>query len=203
MSALLTKLSVDDIQYAIWKSLGGGNTECIPNVSFGFFKDKGIECDLLYITPYNYLHEFEIKRSWSDFVADFKKNNFHSDLRLMRLTFVLPVAVAGEKLKTWCDENWTTFKRSFDFWFYDEYARLYRPNVFVSLDYSSNTYIDEKRRDAINAKDPLVIYRRKIFAEERSELYRLCMVRYWNRRKLPNDNAGCIIQFDDKEGIEK
>ena len=67
---------------------------------------------------------------------------------------------------------------------------------------STKSYAMETR-DAIKAKDPLLMYRRKIFAEERSELYRLCMVRYWNRHNSPHDNAGCIIPFDDKEGIEK
>lgn len=204
MSEVMTKLSVEDIQYAIWRSLGGGSTECIPNVSFGFFKSKSMESDLLYITPYRYLHEFEIKRSWSDFLADFKKPVFHSDVRIMHLTFVLPVALAGDGLRVWCEENYKSFRRSFDIWFYDEEAKVYRPNVFTNGKFCSRTYLTEDMENYINHRDADLPYRRRLFAEELSELYRLCMVRYWNRYRRTNSSDNFVggLASPSDEGVK-
>ena len=183
MSDLLTKRSVADIQNLIWLSLGGGSKECIPNVSYGFFKEKGMEADLVYITPYGYLHEFEIKRSKSDFLADFKKPVFHSDVRIQHLTFVLPEALAGEWLKQWCADHYKEFRRSFDFWFYPEEGMLKRPNYYgvdPKCKYTREYYFTDEMVREIDENDRDLPYRRRLFAEERSELYRLCMIRYWN-----------------------
>ena len=183
MSDLLTKRSVADIQHLIWLSLGGGSRECIPNVSYGFFKEKGMEADLVYITPYGYLHEFEIKRSKSDFLADFKKPVFHSDVRIQHLTFVLPEALAGEWLKRWCADHYKEFRRSFNFWFYTEEGMLKRPNYYgvdPKCKYTREYYFTDEMVREIDENDRDLPYRRRLFAEERSELYRLCMIRYWN-----------------------
>lgn len=180
MSDLLTKRTVEDIQNLIWCSLGRGSTECIPNVSFGFFKEKGMEADLLYITPYGYLHEFEIKRSKSDFLADFRKPVFHSDVRIQKLTFVLPDAISGEWLKQWCADHYKEFKRSFDFWFYPEDGMPFKPNCLADGKYSRYYYLTPEMVKYIDEHDRDLPYRRRLFAEEMSELYRLCMVRYWN-----------------------
>ncbi|MBR8766023.1 hypothetical protein [Porphyromonas levii] len=37
------------------------------------------ECDMLILSKSGYLTEIEIKRSWSDFIADFKKKHNHKD----------------------------------------------------------------------------------------------------------------------------
>lgn len=184
MSDLLTKRSVADIQHLIWLSLGGGSKECIPNVSFGFFKDKGMEADLIYITPYGYLHEFEIKRSKVDFLSDFKKKVFHSDIRIKHLTFVLPDEMAGEWLKQWCADHYKEFRRSFDFWFYSEEGMIRRPNFYgddPECKYTREYYFTDEMVREIDENDRDFPYRRRIFAEERSELYRLCMIKYWNK----------------------
>lgn len=190
MSDLLTKLSVTQIQRGIVRSLGGSRVEAVPNVSWGFFREKGIECDLLVLSGANNLHEYEIKRSWGDFLADFKKTNFHNDLRLKKLTFVLPLCLAGEKLKKWCADNYQTFKRTFDFWFYDEYAQMYRPNLFpVGSKYTTEYYLTEEMLWYINMHDPLNGLRRSLFLEERYQLCRLACIRLWSNppaEALPN-----------------
>ena len=210
MSDLLTKRSVADIQHLIWLSLGGGSTECIPNVSYGFFKEKGMEADLVYITPYGYLHEFEIKRSKSDFLADFKKPVFHGDVRIQKLTFVLPEALAGEWLKQWCADHYKEFRRSFDFWFYPEEGMLKRPNYYgvdPKCKYTREYYFTDEMVREIDENDRDLPYRRRLFAEERSELYRLCMIRYWNNpRKVEVKTApkepeiGLLENADEGEG---
>ena len=115
-SDLETKWSVRDIQAAVVGYMR--SDDFVPNVSFGFF--QGMECDLVQVSDSDRLHEFEIKRSWGDFRADFRKKRFHDDVRICRLTFVLPESFAGDRLRKFCAENYQTFKREFDFLFYVE-----------------------------------------------------------------------------------
>ena len=186
---LETKWSVSDIQRAIVQYTR--NDESIPNVSFGFF--KGIECDLVQVTGAGYLHEFEIKRSWSDFVADFRKKRFHDDVRVSQLTFVLPESFAGERLKKFCAERYGEFKRYFDFLFYEEggdACRLARA-MPVTVDswrvtylpeerFRTETYITAEMARTIRGNDAAEPYRRKLFLEELAKLYRLGVIRMWH-----------------------
>ena len=47
------------------------NNIIVPNVSWGMLD---YEADLLIMNKTGYVTEIEIKRSWSDFLADFKKD---------------------------------------------------------------------------------------------------------------------------------
>ena len=51
------------------------------------------ECDMLVLRPTGYLLEVEIKRSWTDFLADFRKKHHHSttDNNIKELWFCLPL----------------------------------------------------------------------------------------------------------------
>lgn len=42
------------------------------------------ECDMLVLSKSGYLTEIEIKRSWSDFLADFKKEHSHESMGIIK-----------------------------------------------------------------------------------------------------------------------
>jgi len=190
-SAIETKWSVQQIQEAIVRY-----TRCetmVPNVSFGFFRN--IECDLIQVTDSGYLHEFEIKRSWGDFMADFKKRHFHDDIRLYRLTFVLPESFAGDRLKKFCADHYQEFEREFDFLFYTEEgdtcsmaeATFYsissvRQEYNVEERFRTRTYITDEMLSVIRRNDRAAPYRRRLFLEELVKLYRLGVIRLWHRK---------------------
>lgn len=186
MSDLLTKWSVRDIQAAITE--GGSGVELfIPNVSWGFFRGKGMEADLLWVHGTR-LEEFEIKRSKSDFIADFKKSKFHEDVRISKLHFVLPEALAGEWLKTFCATKYQTFKRSFDFMFYSEsdcaiIRPAYHNNYTVDPKFTTPYYLTNSMLGYINEHDPARDYYRKLFDEERLTLFRLAVIRFWTHER--------------------
>ena len=73
MSKLDTNLSVHEIEEAIILRCTNGirSNIIVPNVSWGM----GIEyeADLIVLSKQGYATEYEIKRSYSDFVADFAK----------------------------------------------------------------------------------------------------------------------------------
>ena len=187
---LATRWSVAEIQKAL--VFHTHVDETVPNVSFGFF--KRMECDLVQVTDAGYLREFEIKRSWDDFMADFRKAHFHDDVRIMRLTFVLPAAFAGEKLKKWCAEHYKEFKRAFDFMFYLEDGPVcsfpqatwvptdgYRSALQLPERFRTETYITPEMAGEIHRNDKDAPYRRKLFLEELVKFYRLGVVRLWHR----------------------
>ena len=76
-----TKLTVDEIELAIVNStlFNKRRDIIVPNVSWGLLNH---EADMVIMTPSGYLTEIEIKRSWEDFKADFKKGHKHDDERI-------------------------------------------------------------------------------------------------------------------------
>lgn len=186
---LETKWSVRDIQRAIVAYTRNHNS--IPNVAWGFF--GSMECDLVQVNDSNRLHEFEIKRSWGDFMADFKKKRFHDDIRICRLTFVLPESFAGDRLKKFCAEHYAEFAREFDFLFYvegGETCEIAQSRwVWVSDDrqrllpeerFRMETYITPEMLETIRKNDVAAQYRRRLFTEELAKLYRLGTIRLWH-----------------------
>lgn len=62
----------------------------VPNVSWGFLDH---EADLLVMSKARLLTEIEIKRSWSDFIADFKKAHDHSHPLIARCYYAVPSSI--------------------------------------------------------------------------------------------------------------
>lgn len=87
-----TKLTVDEIQIALRNS-GIWNKRqdiFIPNLSWGLLQ---YEADLVIITKSGYMTEVEIKRSWEDFKADFKKSHKHNDPRVYNFYYCVPESI--------------------------------------------------------------------------------------------------------------
>jgi hypothetical protein len=87
----------------------------VPNCSWGFLNH---EADLLIMSKSGYLTEVEIKRSWSDFKADFQKNHTHNDKHIAHLYYAVPVSI-GEKVFKWLydgeykvEDRWLTYCKS-------------------------------------------------------------------------------------------
>lgn len=119
-----TNRSVKDIERIIaWNEEHPVRSKIIvPNVSWGFFTKH--EADLVVINKSLYLTEYEIKRSFEDFKADFRKKDYHNDDRISQLWYAVPESIADrckEYLESqydnkctehagiyaYNDENWT------------------------------------------------------------------------------------------------
>lgn len=100
-----TELSINQIESAIVGRVDSPfyirRNIVIPNVSWGFLNH---EADLLVISQQGMLTEIEIKRTWADFMADFKKGHNHYDIRLSRLYFAVPYRIA-ERVFHWLYEG--------------------------------------------------------------------------------------------------
>lgn len=102
-TGLLTKLSVHDIEQSLITYFGGIRSKnfFVPNISWGMFD---YEMDFLVITPSLFMKEIEIKRSWSDFKADFKKTFIHNDKRVKEFFYCVP-EVMKDKVAEYCTED--------------------------------------------------------------------------------------------------
>lgn len=55
------------------------------------------ECDMLVLSKAGYLTEIEIKRSWSDFLADFKKDHSHESKGLIKFFYYcVPISIVDK-----------------------------------------------------------------------------------------------------------
>ena len=73
----------------------------VPNVAWGFLNH---EADLLILNKTNRLIEIEIKRTWADFMADFRKSHTHNDEKLSYFYYAVPESI-GEKVFYWLYEG--------------------------------------------------------------------------------------------------
>ena len=73
------QLTVFDIQYSLYMQ---NERHIVLKNSYIFCKTfRRYESDFAYITKAGYSHEIEIKRTYKDFLADFKKYGKHEDLK--------------------------------------------------------------------------------------------------------------------------
>jgi hypothetical protein len=90
-----TTLSIEEVEFAIASSelFDLRRNLVIPNVSWGFLTH---EADLLVMTKHGYLTEIEIKRSFADFKADFKKKVQHRDCKVSKLYYAVPKGIVNK-----------------------------------------------------------------------------------------------------------
>lgn len=150
-----TNLTIDEIELAIVNSrIFNKRTDIfVPNVSWGLLNH---EADMVIMTKSGYLTEIEIKRSWEDFKADFKKDHEHKDERVYKFYYCVPSSIKEkviELLKT---------KDKF-------------PAV---LSYSEEGIVTDLKVGFPNTNRG-----RKLFLEEQLTIARLGCMRVWNLKQ--------------------
>lgn len=98
-----TNLSIHEIELAVAQAFGIRNNIIVPNVSWGFFATH--EADLVIINKTGYMTEVEIKRSWQDFLNDFKKHTTHDEGKVMWKYFAVPESMSEKVWQYLCDNG--------------------------------------------------------------------------------------------------
>lgn len=165
-----TKLTLDQIHLALRNSgLWNKRSDImVPNLSWGLLP---YEADFVIVSKSGYMTEIEIKRSWEDFKADFKKDHKHDDERVYKFAYCVPESIC-EKVVTYIREQ------------NPDMPDYMLPAVIY---YSENMWIggsELKCFDNFNAQK-----RRRLFLEEMLTVARLGQLRYWAR-----------VENDYKEG---
>lgn len=151
-----TKLTIDEIELAIVNSglFNKRNDIIVPNVSWGLLNH---EADMVVMTKSGYLTEIEIKRSWEDFKADFKKDHQHDDERVDKLYYCVPLSIK-ERVADYLTENEIPFTRLL---YFSEEGKIYTHNTGGKF-YTGG---------------------RKLFLEEQLTIARLGCMRVWNLKQ--------------------
>lgn len=150
-----TNLTVKEIEDLLITMNGGvRNNICVPNVSWG--AGIGYEADLVIISKSGYATEYEIKRSYSDFIADFKKDKCaHKAQWVYKFAYVIPIVIK-EKVLDYFKAN-----------------DIKLPAIIC--------YTEDKRLYQCGG-DMKVEGGRKMFIEEQLKIARLGTLRYCNLR---------------------
>lgn len=181
MSKADTKMTIEEIE-AVLACYPFSPFYCrthlvVPNVSWGFLNH---EADLLVMTKARLLTEVEIKRSWSDFLADFKKDHDHSHPLIARFYYAVPSSIG---------------KRVFDYLYsgiYDAKHPYSRSSVeaytmnnprgygLIVYDIGNDGYLINKCCITVGSK---LLNNNPITKEQEHDLLRLLGLRVWNLKK--------------------
>ena len=152
-----TNLSMNAIEFGLSELFGIRSNLIVPNVSWGFFASH--EADLVVVNRSGYLTEVEIKRSWQDFLNDFRKQTTHDEGKVMWKYFAVPESILL-KVKVYLEDNghndWGIIKYSESG--FCQYVR-----------YPNNIHQTTKQK--------------KLFLEEQLAIARLGTLRIWSLKK--------------------
>lgn len=158
-----TRLTIEEIELALIKvrEFNIRQNIVVPNVSWGLLNH---EADLLIMSKSGYLTEIEIKRSWADFLADFKKNHKH-DSELIKYFYYCVPECLREKVYDKLIESKTQYTGVIT---YDEELRIKISGYKYISHLGDFAYI-------IREMHP----NRKLFIEEELQIARLGFMRVW------------------------
>jgi len=145
---ITTSLTVKQIQNIVANYFDTRKNIIVPNVSFGLLP---YEADMLILNKSGYLTEVEIKRSWNDFVADFKKKHSHDSQLVKYFYYAIPEFLT---------ERVVEFMRD-------------KKLICGFLVYNEDGYIKSISRCGDGR------YHRRLFLEEQLKLARLGCIRIW------------------------
>ena len=156
----------------------------IPNCSWGYLNH---EADLLVLTKAKYLVEIEIKRTWSDFMADFKKNHVHDDPKLSYFYYAVPLSI-GERVFHWlykgeykCRPGFIYYNRS-DVTGFTEHNPN-RCGLIIYADAEESSCRGNRIGSCCINVSPERMNKYKVPVEEELKLLRLLGLRIWNMKK--------------------
>lgn len=166
-----TKLTIQQIHLALRNSgLWNKRSDImIPNLSWGLLP---YEADFVVLSKSGYLTEVEIKRSWEDFKADFKKKHNHDAEQVYYFYYCVPVSIVA-KVKEFLIEKYEAESQPWKcpavLW-YNENG-----NVRVAVDDSQRCF-GSHYASSISPN----VKHRKLFLEEQLTVARLGQLRYWS-----------------------
>lgn len=152
-----TKLTIQQIHLALRNSgLWNKRTDImIPNLSWGLLP---YEADFVVVSKHGCMTEVEIKRSWEDFKADFKKWHTHNAPQVYYFYYCVPKSIADK-----CADR-----------LIEEFGRT-APAI---LTYTEDGYVSKFKREDYCGYPTRG--GRKLFLEEQLTVARLGQLRYWS-----------------------
>ena len=157
-----TKLPIELIELVLARFFNFQQNIIVPKVSYGYFATH--EADLLICSKFGYLTEIEIKRSWTDFLADFKKNTTHDECKVMWKYFAVPASISEKVIQHIMSNN-----------FVDWGVISFTDNCILKIERTPNNITKHDKE-------------KKLTAEEQLKIARLGCMRYWSSENKKDFN---------------
>ena len=179
-----TEKKLNEIECALYKESRICNYRqdiVVCNLSWAMLNH---EADFVAVTKNGYMTEVEIKRSWSDFLADFKKDvKQHKDEHVYRFFYCVPLSIYP-KVKEYLHDNpielkaVITYDENLHFEFHHDYEGA--PCEIEMIN----------GRERCHSSRYIMWGRRKLFLEEMLHIARVGCMRIWSRKlkDVPNEN---------------
>lgn len=162
-----TTLSITQIELGLAQYFNFRNNVIVPKVSWGLLTH---EADLLILNKSGYLTEVEIKRSWADFLADFRKKHTHDDRKISWYYYAVPESIADK-----CREKLAELDPEHK-WGLISYAESWNGECWPTiLTQPSNIHYHQSDK--------------KLFIEEQFQLARLGAMRTWSLKNTLINNG--------------
>ena len=130
------------------------------------------ECDMLVLSKSGYLTEIEIKRSWRDFLADFKKKHNHHNYPIIKyFYYCVPISIY-EKVRDKLEEEYEKRKTTDGF----NYTGIITYDEDLNIELHGHR-IKLFRSDKLEEIFPQMHGAKKLYLEQRLELARLGTMR--------------------------
>lgn len=173
MDTTLTTQEIEEM--IIRQEVSLRNEIAIPNSSWGMLP---YEADLVVINKSGYMREYEIKRSFQDLKADFKKKCYHDAEQVYQFFYVLPISIKEKALELFrMHQSDEAYIKAFGV-STERYEAL--PTV---LFYDDEGHIVDRTQFGGNLRGK----HRKLFLEEKLTITRLLSIRYWCLRFKKNE----------------
>lgn len=178
-----TVLELQDIENAIARHFGVRENIIVPHVSWGYFRTH--EADMVVISKSGYLTEIEIKRSWSDFLQDFKKTTNHYENKVDRLYYCVPDSLYERVLDYLLkDVDWSKYN-------FDYVPSASAPSYLPRIPCGVMTYTEQGSLQVRQSAPVIQTFFHKdhkdyrLFIEEQLAIARLGTLRYWSSKVKP------------------
>ena len=132
------------------------------------------ECDMLVCSKSGYLTEIEIKRSWSDFLNDFKKKHNHNNFGIIKyLYYCIPLSIF-EKVQIKLEEEYDKRKNKDGF----NYSGIITYDESLNIKFHSHRFkVCLNNKEEYHFLTPTLNGYKKLFIEQQLELARLGTIR--------------------------
>ena len=154
------------------------NEIAIPNLYWGMLN---YEADLVVINKTGYMREYEIKRSFKDLKADFKKKCYHDAEQVYQFFYVLPISIKEKALELFrMHQTDDAYIKAFGI------STECHESLPAVIFYNDDGYIVYRTRFSGH----LCGNHRKLFLEEKLTITRLLSIRYWKLRLNKQEQKG-------------
>lgn len=137
------------------------------------------ECDMLVCSKDGYLTEIEIKRSWNDFLNDFKKKHNHNNFPLIKYFYYCVPLSIFDKVQEFLEKEYNARQEKDNF----NYTGIITYDEELNIGLHGHRFKLFEKDEEYHILFPTMVGYNKLFIEQQLELARLASMRVINLKE--------------------